>query len=81
MAGNRELLTREELSERLTRKLQAVPDAEGSSISVQYSLREPDADGCNWDDIVLNVGAASKEYLYPHVVRIVGEAKKHFNVK
>ncbi len=83
MPSERTLLTLSELSAWLTTELQKISDAEGSEITVQYALREPDADGCNWSDtVVLRVGkAASSEYLQPYVRQLVEVARKRFNVK
>lgn len=83
MPSSRTLLTLNELSAWLTTELQKIPDAGGSEITVQYALREPDADGCNWSDtVVLRVGqTASHEYLRPYVRQLVGVARKKFNVK
>ena len=83
MSSERTLLTLNELSAWLTAELQKVPDAEGSAITVQYALREPDADGCNWSaTVALHVGPnASHEYLQPCVSQLVVVARKQFNVK
>ena len=82
MTEPRALLTRAELSAWLTAELQKVPDAEGSEVTVQYTLREPDAAGCNWSEtVVLRVGQkASVEYLQPHVRHLVEVARTKFNV-
>ena len=76
-------ITLSELSAWLTTELQKIPDAGGSEITVQYSLREPDAYGCNWSDtVVLRVGEdASSEYLQPYVRQLVDVARKRFNVR
>lgn len=83
MSDARELVTLNELNAKLTDKLQNVEDAAGSKITVQYILREPDVDGCNWSDsVVLRVGPnASKEILAPYVAQLVKDARKKFNVK
>ncbi len=83
MSGEKALLTLSELSAWLTAELLKISDAEGSSITVQYALREPDTDGCNWSDtVVLHVGPnASHEYLQSHVRHLVLVARKKFNVK
>ncbi len=83
MPQNRQLLTIEELSKRLTAELQTVEDGKGSEITVRYRLREPDADGCNWSDTVsVRVGPnATSEYLAPYVSRIVRQARAKYNVK
>lgn len=83
MAGSKTLLTLNELSAWLTTELQKSPDAGDSEITVQYALRDPDEEGCNWSDtVVLRVGhGASHEYLQPFVQQLVGVARKKFNVK
>lgn len=83
MSRQRELLTKQELSNRLSSELQEVEDAEGSEIRVQYLLGEPDEDGCNWSDsIVLRLGPkATKEGLAPSVARIVAQARMKYNIK
>lgn len=76
-------MTLDELSAWLTTELRKIEDCHDSSVAVQYLLRNPDADGCNWsDEVVLSVGrSATADYLYPHVRRLVGEARLKFNVK
>lgn len=83
MNSSRILVTLDELSAQLTDQLQEVQDATGSRIAVQYVLREPDADGCNWsDNIVLAVGpTATREALQPFVTQLVQAARMKFNVK
>jgi hypothetical protein len=78
----RRLVSKKQLSEILTSELHKIEDAEGSRITVQYSLREPDPDGCNWSDsVIVGVGPkASSEYLTPHVQRIVAAARREYNV-
>jgi hypothetical protein len=79
----RTLLTISELSEWMTRQLCEIEDLEGSKIIVQYSLKEPDANGCNWsDNVFLRLGPnASADLAWEHVGRLVREARKKFNVK
>ena len=83
MVDQRELVTLDELSARLTSELQEIEDCEGSEITVKYRLREPDADGCNWsEDVSIRVGPnATAEYLTPYVDSIVTRARAIFNVK
>ena len=82
MVDQRELVTLDELSARLTSELQEIEDCEGSEITVKYRLRELDADGCNWSDVSIRVGPnATAKYLEPYVDSIVTRARAIFNVK
>lgn len=78
----RELVTKAELSAILTKELQAMPDAAGSKLSVQYALQEPDADGCNWSEtVIVSVGPkATAEYLTPLAAAIIRRARQRYNV-
>lgn len=78
----RQLVTKAELSAILTKELQALPDAGGSRISVQYALQEPDADGCNWSEtVIVSVGPrATATYLTPLAAAIVRRARQRYNV-
>lgn len=53
---NRTMLSRDELNEWLTKEIQKVEDLEGSSLTVQYLLNDPDVDECNWSGVVGQVG-------------------------
>lgn len=58
----RELKTRQEISTWITQKLQAFPGCADATVTVQYQLREPMSDGCNWtDDLLLNYGTGDSE--------------------
>ena len=78
----REFKTRREISEWLTGELRKHPGCGDTTVSVQYQLQEPDADGCNWSrDIVFNFGrndtVVAKDRLRP----IFEEARRRFNVR
>jgi hypothetical protein len=84
MVPARKLVTLDELSALLTSELQKIPDAAGSKITVQFRLREPDADGCNWSDtdIVVSHGPnALHKNLAPHVQQLVKDARERFNIQ
>lgn len=84
MSTNRELLTIEELSKRLTAQLQKIKGCEVSTISVQYRMPELGSDGCNWIESAVSMQVeppATKDILRQHVLRLVREARAKYNVK
>ena len=77
----RELKTREEISEWLNRELRKHPDCQGTRVSVQYELREPDADDCNWSrDLIINYGGDDSVLVHQHLRPLFEEARRRFNV-
>lgn len=53
----RELKTRSEISDWLTRQLNAHPGCTETRLTVQYELQQPDAEDCNWsDELRINYG-------------------------
>lgn len=81
--AERKLLTLAELSAWITERVQALEDCAGTTVTVQYGLRSPDKDGCNWSDsVVFRPGPnASKEVLVTAVGNVVREARQRFNIK
>lgn len=79
----RSLVTMEHISAWLTEKVCAVEDCEGTTVTVQYRLHQPDDEGCNWaPDVVFNPGLnASPEGIEQHLRYLVPEARRRFNVK
>lgn len=64
----RELKTRQQISDWINERLQAVPECADATVSVQYELREPAPDGCNWsEDLVLNYGTSKSEAVRQHL--------------
>jgi hypothetical protein len=77
----RELKTRQEISTWITQKLQAFPGCADATVTVQYQLREPMSDGCNWtDDLLLNYGTGDSESVLQHLRPLHQEARRRFNV-
>jgi hypothetical protein len=77
----RELRTRREVSEWLTRELRAHSGCQGTIVTVQYQLREPEADGCNWSrDLVINYGRDNSEVVHRYLRPLFEEARRRFNV-
>ncbi len=74
---SRKLVTRDQLSEILTKQLQATEDLEDATVCVAYVYAEPDDNGVNWSpDVHVNPGSkGSKEYALPHLRRIVQDAR------
>lgn len=78
----REFRTRQQISRWITEKLQAFPECADASASVQYVLREPAPDGCNWShDLVLNYGCSDCEAVLRHLRPLHQEARLRFNVR
>ena len=83
-AMERSLVTLDDLSAWLTEQVSAMEDCEGTTVTVQYALREPDADGCNWSEsnIVFNAGRhASRDAVFQHIANLIPEARRRFNVR
>jgi hypothetical protein len=77
----RELKTRRELSDWLTRQLNGHPGCGETRVTVQYQLVEPDADGCNWSrDLNLNYGRDDSLVVHQHLRPLFEEARRRFNV-
>ncbi len=82
MTPNRQIVTREELNRYLTNEIRKIEDLEDARLEFQYVLQEPDEDGCNWSDAVLNPGSkGSPEYGAPYARVILQKARALFNVK
>lgn len=77
----RKLMTRDELTDWLTAEIQKVPDCEETVLSVQYPLKEPDATGCNWSNVVIRVGPnITADQVRPAVDHLVERARAMFNL-
>ena len=77
----RELRTRQEISDWLTHELRIYPECADASATVQYELREPLPDGCNWsEDLVLNCGTSDRGAVLSHLRPLHREARRRFNV-
>lgn len=79
----RSLISLNDLSAKLTALLQASANDAGSTISIQYSLHEPDATGCNWSSsAVLTTGeGTTADQLHRLAEQLIRDAQKKFNVK
>ena len=82
MASQRTIRTREEINAWMTSELSSNTDCGGSRIQLQYALKQPDEDGCNWSDsCILNHGPnISLEQLTPIATQVVTSARKQFNL-
>jgi len=77
----RQLKTRQEISDWLTDNLHAIPGCSETTVSVQYELREPEQDGCNWSrDLVINYGRDDSEVVTRHLRSLYEDARRRFNV-
>jgi hypothetical protein len=77
----RELKTREQISDWITKRLQSFPDCADAEVAVQYQLQEPMSDGCNWsEDLMLNYGSSNSEAVLQHLRPLHQEARRRFNV-
>ena len=48
---------------------------------MQYELREPGPDGCNWShDLILNLGNSDRDAVLQHLRPLHQEARRRFNV-
>jgi hypothetical protein len=78
----RELKTRAEISAWLNQELHKHRGCEESRATVQYELREPDVDGCNWSrDLIVNYGRDDRVLVNQHLRPLFEEARKRFNVR
>lgn len=77
----RELRTRKEISEWITTELRKYPECSDASVSVQFELRMPDPEGCNWSDsVVINAGKSDREDVLENLRPILRRARRSFNV-
>lgn len=77
----RELKTRREISDWITRELRAHLGCEETSVTVQYELREPESDGCNWSrDLSVNYGRNDSVVVHRYLRPLFEEARRRFNV-
>ncbi len=61
----RELKTRRDISDWLTRQLNGHPGCGETKVTVQYQLAEPDAEGCNWSrDLNINYGRDDSHFVH-----------------
>lgn len=80
--SSRQLITSEELQAWLTAKLKQIEDCEECSVGGILLLQQPDAFGCNWSDsVVLSSGGVPVDYVWPHMTRIIAEARLRFNLR
>jgi len=81
--SNREIISREELSEWLTERVSGHVDCEGTKVTVQYKLKSPDSEGCNWSDsVIYNYGPNADNYILAGIVgTAVREARDKFNIE
>ena len=78
----REFKTRQEISDWLTQELRKFPGCEETTVSIQYELQGPDADGCNWSrDIVFNFGRNDSVVAKEHLRPLFDEARRRFSVR
>lgn len=77
----RELRTRKEISEWITTELRKHSACTDARVSVQFELREPEPDGCNWsDNVIINSGKSDREEVLEHLRPILHRARRSFNV-
>jgi hypothetical protein len=78
----RKFKTRAEISAWLNQELRKQKGCEEARATVQYELREPDADGCNWSrDLVINYGRDDSALVNQHLRPLFEEARLRFNVR
>jgi hypothetical protein len=78
----RELKTRQEISDWLTRELRKHNGCRETGVSVQYELQEPRADGWNWSrDLIINYGGNDSVIVHEHLRPLFEEARGRFNVR
>ena len=71
----RELKTQQQISDWITKRLQAFPCADATVI-IQYEIQEPAPDGCNWsEDLVVNYGTSQREIVLQHLRPLHQEAR------
>ena len=77
----RKNVSRDELDAWLTQEILAFEDCNESTLSVQYVLVHPDAEGCNWSGVVAGVGPdITAEQIQPIAAQIVKRARVLFNI-
>ena len=83
MSRERTLVTLQELSNWMTKRLQEFEDCEGSTVTVRYRLQTPDAYGANWsENVFFEVGPkTTRDVVLRHVGNLVREAREMFNVR
>jgi hypothetical protein len=78
----RELKTRREISDWLTRQLNRHPGCAETQVTVQYQLVEPDTDGCNWSrDLNISYGRDDSHLVHQRLRPLFEEARRRFNVR
>jgi hypothetical protein len=78
----REFKTRAEISAWLNQELHKHKGCEETHATVQYELREPDEDGCNWSrDLIINYGRDDRVLVNQHLRPLFEEARRRFNVR
>jgi hypothetical protein len=78
----RELKTRQQISDWLPRNLNAHPGCMETRVTVQYELREPEGDGCNWSrDLSINYGRDDSALVSQTLHPLFEEARRRFNVR
>ncbi len=77
----RELKTQQQISDWITKRLQAFPACADATVIIQYEIQEPAPDGCNWsEDLVVNYGTSQREIVLQHLRPLHQEARRRFNV-
>lgn len=77
----RELITRVGISSWITARLRSFPECADAEVTVQYELRAPDADGCNWSrDLVINYGRSDSQAVQRCLCPLCEEARRRFNI-
>ena len=77
----REFKTRQEIGHWLSRRLNRHPGCTETKGTVQYELREPDAEGCNWPrDLSLNYGRDDSVVVNQYVRPPFEEGRRRFSV-
>lgn len=78
----RELVTEEQLLAFLNKELAKYEDSESYRFdSIGYRLVEPDPEGCNWSTPQLRGSGVPLEPIVPIAERIVGEARRRYNLR
>ena len=79
---DREIVTREELTEILTERLQEKGNDIGLFVDSITHLRGTDEDGCNWSCGIFRGGQGSQtEWAKQEFLEVVRGAKREFNVQ
>lgn len=78
----RELKTREEISNWLSRQLHQCPDCQDTRVTVPHLLQEPDEAGCNFSrDLIINYGRDDNVVVNGYLRPLFEEARRRFNVQ